>query len=54
MMSKEVRIVLEISLCTDRKRNTLQILDRICEQAAGGCGGQILVAPEQLSHAAGR
>ena len=54
MMSKEVRIVLEISLCTDRKRNTLQILDRICEQAAGGCGGQILVAPEQFSHAAER
>ena len=46
--------MLELFLCTDRKKNTVLALERICRAAAEGRGGQILVTPEQFSHAAER
>ena len=46
--------MLEITLCKDRKRGTCAAFTRICKTAEAGCGGQILVTPEQFSHAAER
>lgn len=43
-------MMLYIRLCTDRKRNSETLLDTICENAAQGRGGQILLVPEQFSH----
>lgn len=44
--------MLEIILCPDRKENTRRLLTRICAEAVRG--KQILVTPEQFSHAAER
>ncbi len=46
--------MLEITLCKDRKRGTCAAFTRICKTAETGCGGQILVTPEQFSHDAER
>ena len=46
--------MLEITLCKDRKRGTCAAFTRICKTAEAGCGGQILVTPEQFSHDAER
>ena len=46
--------MLEITLCKERKRGTCAAFTRICKTAETGCGGQILVTPEQFSHDAER
>lgn len=46
--------MLELFLCTDRKKNTALAILEICRRAAKGQAGQILVTPEQFSHAAER
>lgn len=42
--------MLHLWLCTDRKINTEKIMAAVCEKAARGIGGQILLVPEQFSH----
>ena len=40
--------MLELFLCTDRKKNTVLALERICRAAAEGRGGQIPVSYTHL------
>lgn len=42
--------MLKLWLCTDRKQNTARMLDEIVAHAEKGCGGQLLLVPEQFSH----
>ena len=46
--------MLHFLLDADRLKNTDELIGRICARAAAGVGGQILIVPEQYSHAAER
>lgn len=42
--------MLELLHGPDRTSNSMELLDRICENASRGVSGQILIVPEQYSH----
>ena len=42
--------MLELLHGPDRTANSMELLARICENAAHGVAGQILIVPEQYSH----
>ena len=42
--------MLELLHGPDRTSNSMELLDRICENAEAGVSGQILIVPEQYSH----
>ena len=42
--------MLQLWLCTDRKRNTARMLDEVAGLAAQEQGGLLLLVPEQFSH----
>lgn len=46
--------MLQLWLCKDRKQNTERLLTQLCTQAGQGMQGQLLIVPEQFSHAAER
>ena len=46
--------MLRFLLDADRLKNTDALIGRICTRAAEGTQGQILIVPEQYSHAAER
>lgn len=42
--------MLRMILSADRRRNSGEVIERICAAAEKGVGGQILIVPEQYSH----
>lgn len=43
--------MLTLQLCTDRKQNTKELLTQVCSNAQNGIDGQLILVPEQFSHA---